>query len=88
MEKVEAMIDRDQTGWEEILLENFRWSNEDCIAALEALEVPLIAINADLIPTAEIKILSNTGHVMMWEVTEDFNRTLEVGIQHILASEK
>ena len=98
IEKVNAMVDRDQTGWREMLLENMRWSNEDCIGALEAVNVPLLAINKDFPPTAadvfqkyvpsfEAKILSGTGHVMMWEVTEDFNLALEESIQKIIASE-
>jgi len=98
VEKVKSMLDRDQTGWREMLLENIRWSNEDCIGALEAVDVPLLAINGALMPTAvdlfqkyvpsyEAKILSGTGHVMMWEVTEDFNIALEESIQKIIASE-
>ena len=98
VEKVKSMLDRDQTGWREMLLENIRWSNEDCIGALKAVDVPLLAINGALMPTAvdlfqkyvpsyEAKILSGTGHVMMWEVTEDFNIALEESIQKIIASE-
>jgi pimeloyl-ACP methyl ester carboxylesterase len=98
MEKVKTMHDRDRTGWRECLLEFFKWSNEDCIGALKALEVPLIAINTDNIPTAvdvfkkyvpsfEAKLLSGTGHVMMWDVTEEFNRVLEESIQEIISAE-
>ncbi len=96
-QKVKSMLDRDQTGWREILLENIRWSNEDCIEALESVKVPLIVINADNMPTAvevfekyvpffEARILSGTGHVMMWDVTDDFNRVLEESIQEILSA--
>ena len=92
------MLDRDQTGWREILLENIRWSNEDCIKTLESVKVPVIAINADNMPTAvdvfqkyvpsfKAKILSGTGHVMMWDVTNDFNRALDESIQDILSSQ-
>ncbi len=94
-EKVQAMIDRDQTGWEDMLLENFRWSNEDCIASFEALELPVISINPEhspaavdvfkkYVPSFETKILSGTGHVMMWDVSDDFNQALEESIQAIL----
>jgi len=97
-EKIKGMVDRDQTGWRDMLLENFRWSNEDCIGALEAVEVPLVAINNAHVPTAvdvftryvpsfEVRMLSGTGHVMMWDVPDDFNRALEESIQVILATE-
>lgn len=97
MGKLHAMFDRDQTGWRDMLLENIRWSNEDCIGTLEALDIPLLAINTAHVPTElatfqkyvpsfEATILSGTGHVMMWEVTEDFNQALEKSIQKILAA--
>ena len=97
MQKVKSMIDRDQTGWNDMLKENIRWSNEDCIPSLESVEVPLMAINAGNIPTAvevfkkyvpsfEAHILSGTGHVMMWDVPDDFNRVLEESIQNILSA--
>ena len=95
-EKVKKMLDRDQTGWNDMLLENFRWENEDCIPALEKVKVPVLAINpmhkmADImvfnkyVPSFEARYLGGTGHVMMWDVTEDFNRTLEESIQVILS---
>ena len=95
MAKVQTMFDRDQTGWNDMLLENFRWSNEDCIASFEALELPVISINPEhspaavdvfkkYVPSFETKILSGTGHVMMWDVTDDFNQALEESIQTIL----
>jgi pimeloyl-ACP methyl ester carboxylesterase len=98
MEKVNAMIDRDRTGWRESLIEFFKWSNEDCSGSLEAVEVPLMAINTDHMPTAidifkkyvpsfEAKFLSGTGHIMMWDVTEEFNRLLEESIQEIISVE-
>lgn len=99
MQKVQSMLDRDQTGWHDMLKENIRWSNEDCIPSLESLEVPLMAINAAYNPTAvevfkkyvpsfEAHILSGTGHVMMWDVPDDFNRKLEESIQLILSSNR
>lgn len=98
MQKVKSMLDRDQTGWHEMLLENISWSNEDCIEALEEVKVPLIVINGDYRPTAvevfekyvpsfDAKFLSSTGHVMMWDVTDDFNRALKESIQDILSAQ-
>jgi pimeloyl-ACP methyl ester carboxylesterase len=90
------MIDRDQTGWREILLENFRWGNEDCIPALESLSSPLRAINSENTPTAteiikkynpsfELRLVRGSGHVLMWDATETFNQLLEETIQDILS---
>lgn len=98
MEKVNTMIDRDRTGWRESLIEFFKWSNEDCTGSLEAVEAPIIAINTDnvptevdnfrkYVPTFKVKLLSGTGHVMMWDVTEEFNRLLEESIQEIISVE-
>ncbi len=95
LEKIKNMIDRDQTGWRDMLLENIKWSNEKCAEALKTLSVPVIAINADSQPTDiegfnkylasfDAKILSGTGHVLMWDVTEEFNKTLEESIQEIM----
>jgi len=96
--KVEAMNDGVRAGWRDCLLENLRWSNDDCTGALEAVDVPLIAINTDMEPTGvdifrkyvpsfEAKILTGTGHVAMWDVTEEFNAVLEESIQEIISSE-
>ena len=96
VEKVKAMLDRDQTGWRDMLLENFRWENEDCVPALKEVKVPMLSINpmhnmADImvfnkyVPTFEARYLGGTGHVMMWDVTEDFNRALEESIQVIIS---
>ena len=95
-EKVKSMVNRDQTGWNECLRENFRWGNEDCIEALKSLNVPLISINADYAPTAEetfkkylqsydAKYISGSGHVVMWDATEDFNKLLLESIEQIIA---
>jgi pimeloyl-ACP methyl ester carboxylesterase len=96
LEKVKTMIDRDQTGWEEMLMENLRWSNEDYVDALKELNVPLITINADYQPTAEenfrkyvsdydAKYVSGSGHVVMWDATDEFNKLLDESIKEIIA---
>ena len=95
-EKVKTMIDRDQTGWNECLTENMRWSNEDCVEALKSLDVPLISINADYAPTAEetfkkylqsydAKYISGSGHVVMWDATDELNRFLLESIEQIIS---
>jgi pimeloyl-ACP methyl ester carboxylesterase len=98
VEKIHAMLDRDQTGWNDMLIENFRWANEDDINVLKSIKVPVIAINTDAMPTAtanfrkylpsfEVKILSGTGHVMMWDIPEEFNRVLMESIEEIAGTE-
>lgn len=90
------MVDRDQTGWQEMLQENFRWGNEDCIKSLESLKVPLRAINSENSPTAtevfkkyipsfEVRLVPGSGHVLMWDATDTFNKLLEETIQDILS---
>ena len=97
-QKMYKMLDRDQTGWRESLRDFFRWSNKDCIGSLEAASAPIIAINGDhtntltdnfrkYVPSFEVKILSGTGHILMWDVTEEFNRVLEESIQDIVSAE-
>lgn len=97
-QKILNMLNRDQTGWRESLNEFFRWSNKDCTGSLERVKVPIIAINGDhtptlednfkkYVPSFEAKYLSETGHVLMWDVTEEFNKLLEESIQEIIAAE-
>ena len=92
--KVQAMLETPRAQWEEILLEDLRWENEDCKAALGALKVPLIAINGDHTPTDveafrkyapsfDLKTISGTGHVLMWDATEEFNDLLAKSIHEI-----
>lgn len=95
MEKVKSMVSRDQTGWNECLTENLRWSNEDCVESLKSLSVPLISINADYAPTAEeifkkyvdsydAKYISGSGHVVMWDATEKLNELMLESIAEII----
>jgi pimeloyl-ACP methyl ester carboxylesterase len=94
-ERVKGMGKMDKTGWRESLLELLRWSNEDCTEALTSVKVPVIAINADYQPTEveifrkyvpgfEAKIISGTGHLVMWDAKDEFNRLLEESIQEII----
>jgi pimeloyl-ACP methyl ester carboxylesterase len=96
MEKVMKMVDRDQTGWSEMLRENMRWSNEDCIAAMQTLEVPVVAINAEMRPTAVENFekyladftniaIPGSGHVLMWDNPEKFNAAMLESIEGMLS---
>jgi pimeloyl-ACP methyl ester carboxylesterase len=84
-------------GWSESLMGALQWDYEHCRDELNRLDVPVIAINAEQPPTAvetnskyissyEAKIIPNTGHVMMWEAKEEFNRLLDESIREILAT--
>lgn len=95
LEKVKMMVDRDQTGWQEMLRENMRWENEDCVAALQTIDVPVVAINTDNQPTnvenfkkylSEFTFMpvTGSGHVMMWDIPEEFNELLLTAIEKIL----
>ena len=94
--RVEAMLaENPKIGWSESLHGMFQWLNEDCTAILASLEVPLVAINSDQVPTNveamqkyvpsfEAKIIPDVGHVLMWDATEEFNNLLEESIQGFL----
>lgn len=94
-QRVFAMLqDAPRIGWRESLLDLFRWRNEDCIRSISQLQVPITAINSDLqptrveafrkyVPSFQAKIVPNTGHLVMWDAPEEFNRLLEESIQEL-----
>lgn len=83
--------DTSRIGWRESLNATLRWQNEDCIESLKKVNVPVNSINSDRLPTNleafrkyvpsyEAKIIPATGHVVMWDATDEFNRLLEESI--------
>jgi pimeloyl-ACP methyl ester carboxylesterase len=36
------------------------------------------------VPSFKVKIIPDTGHILMWDATEEFNRLLEQCIQEFL----
>jgi pimeloyl-ACP methyl ester carboxylesterase len=79
-------------GWRGSLRDSMRWRNEDCIRLLSQLQIPIVAITAELQPTKvdtfrnyapsfQAKIVPNTGHLVMWDAPEEFHRLLEESIQ-------
>ena len=95
IEKVKMMLDRDQTGWRDMLQENMRWENEDCVAAIQTIDVPVVAINTDRQPTnvenfekylADFTFMpvKGSGHVMMWDIPDEFNSMLMKAIEGII----
>jgi sigma-B regulation protein RsbQ len=84
-----------KTGWKESLAQAGHWLNEDCTTSLAELPCPLIAINSDHTPTDtvayrkyvpgfEVKIIHGSGHAVMWDAPEEFNRLLEESIQEFM----
>lgn len=94
-DKVVAMLNGpSRIGWSESFKEYFNWMNESCIDAIKSVEVPIISINSDAQPTNveafnkyatsyNLKTISDSGHVLMWDQTEEFNRLLEESIQEL-----
>jgi len=99
-QRVLAMLqDAPRIGWGESLLDFLRWTNEDCIKLLSQLQVPIIAINSDLqptevgtfqkyVPSFQARIIPDTGHLVMWDAPEEFNRLLEESIQELKSNSK
>jgi len=84
--------DAPRPGWRESILGYMEWINESCEESLKKCQVPIRAINADMIPTNveafrklvpsfQADIVPDVGHVIMWDAEEEFNRLLEKNIQ-------
>ena len=82
-------------GWWESIEDFFRWSNEECIESLQALQVPLMSINSDYmdtnveafqkyVPSYQLKTISTISHLVIWEAPNDFNRLLEEAVQEFV----
>jgi len=99
-QRVIAMLqDAPKIGWRESIIDSMRWRNEDCIRLLRQLQVPIIAINSELqptevgtfqkyVPSFQAKIVPDTGHLIMWDAPEEFNRLLEESIQELKSQSK
>lgn len=94
--KVLSMLEGpSRIGWEEAISENFRWQNEDCIQAIKAIKVPIVAINSDSKPTNveafnkyvssfQVKIMEDVGHIVFWDSPDEFNNHVEDSVQEML----
>lgn len=82
-------------GWRESLRDYLRWMNEDCIDSLKQLRAPVVSINAALqptnvdafrkyVPSFLVKIIPDTGHLLMWDAPEEFNRLLAESIEELV----
>jgi pimeloyl-ACP methyl ester carboxylesterase len=88
--RITSMLNEDvsKVGWRESLNDVFRWENEDFVASLKNINVPITAINSEqpatnveafqkYVPSFNAKIINDTGHVVFWDAPEVFNRYLE-----------
>lgn len=94
-ERVVAMLaghkNTSRIGWRESLHEAHRWLNEDCIESIQQVWAPIISICSDTkplnpeafkkyVPSHQIKIIPDVGHLVMWDNPDEFNRLLEESI--------
>jgi pimeloyl-ACP methyl ester carboxylesterase len=84
-----------KTGWQEALRNTMKWQNDSCISSLRQLSAPVIAINSDRMPTNvaafknhvpsyQARIIPDTGHLVMWDAPDEFNRQLEASITEFM----
>ena len=82
-------------GWRESLAGAINWQNDYCKNSIQAVNVPIIAINSDLqptnveafrkyVPAFKAKIVEDVGHLIMWDNPEEFNWLLEESIQEFI----
>ena len=94
--RVQSMLEGpSRKGWQESLHGYMRWINEDCTRSLQKLSVPVMAINSTrektevesfrkYVPSFEVNIIEDSGHLLMWDATEEFNQILEANIQKMV----
>ena len=85
-----------RVGWKESLLDVMKWLNEDGTKSISLVRAPIISINSDLRPTNveafrkyapsfQAKIIPDTGHLVMWDAPDEFNRLLEESVQELIS---
>ena len=93
---LEMIDDSPMIGWKESIHAVIHWQNEQCTNSLSKIKVPIIAINSDQKPTNvdafrkyvpgyKVKLIHNSGHVVMWDATDEFNKLLEESIHEFKA---
>ncbi len=100
-QKVVTMLQADSSriGWRASLRDVFRWHNEDCLSAIEKVELPIALINSTKEPTnseglkqiaseINIDLVNEAGHVIMWNQPIEFNNLLEKNVQLFLEKNK
>ena len=91
--RISAMLrDGSRVGWEESLADAIRWGSENHAAAISRVRAPIMGIYTDLSPVNveafrkyapefQARIISDAGHVLMWDAPDEFNDVLEQSIQ-------
>jgi pimeloyl-ACP methyl ester carboxylesterase len=75
-------------GWRECFRPFLLWMTHSLTDVLQSLQCPIICINSDRRPTElkiarkyhptfDVRIVPNTGHPVMLDAPEEFNRSLE-----------
>ena len=95
---ISMVKDAKKIGWSESLKNAWQWCNDDCVKSLQQIQAPVISINTDqsptnveafqkYVPSFKAKIVTGTGHVIPWELPDEFNRLLEETIQEFMKME-
>jgi pimeloyl-ACP methyl ester carboxylesterase len=85
-------------GWAESMENFYLWLNDDCIDAVDQLQIPVLSIKAgsqegdvnswrQYIPSYSVRLIDNVKHQLNWENPELFNQYLEESIQEILSNQ-
>lgn len=93
---LEMIDDSPMIGWEEPINAIINWQNRQCTKSLSKIKVPVVSINSDMKPTNidafrkyvpgyKAHIIHDSGHVVMWDATDEFNKQLEESIQEFKA---
>jgi len=96
-ERVLTMYEDDFStiGWKESLEGTMYWYNEECTETLKEINAPVVAINSDnsptniealrkYLPSFQVNIVNNTGHVVMWDAPDEFNQLFDSTIKDFL----
>jgi pimeloyl-ACP methyl ester carboxylesterase len=84
-------------GWREALVNFIRWRSSQLTACLKSCKPPIFCINSNRIYTDvniarkyassfRVKIVENSGHPVMLDAPEDFNRALAAVIREFTGS--
>ena len=94
--RILAMLEGNpKIGWRESLKSSVAWNNNKRVETLKNIKVPITIINVDNrptntdaikkhIPEAEVKIITDSGHTVMWDKTDEFNKILNETISEFL----
>ena len=92
---LEMIDDSPMIGWEESIKAIADWQNNECTKSLSKIKVPVVSINSDMRPTDidafrkyvpgyKAHIIHDSGHVVMWDATDEFNKLLKESIQEFI----